>query len=201
MGVRQILASRNEDRKISPHRRGAKPRGPSELGPYKDLEDVRPKAPASEGGRYRDRSDAAEDDVGDFRRGAEADWGAYRADAAVYVEGGEAVGGVGHELDGFALALWLIGHEQRAAIEAGDVIGDEARGAEADVQDFHLHLAAVGVACERKFNAQFRGAIEGVRIVRPKNVGHVSAHKRLEIREHLLLAAAGAAFALVIHAD
>ena len=52
--------------------------------------------PASEGGRYNCGSDAAEDDVGDFRGSAEADWRAYRADAAVYVEGGEAVGGVGH---------------------------------------------------------------------------------------------------------
>ena len=51
--------------------------------------------------------------MGDFRRGAEADWRAYRAEAAIYVKGGEAVGGVGHELDGFAHALRLVGHEQR----------------------------------------------------------------------------------------
>src|SRR5579859_5446937 len=144
---------------------------------------------------------AAEDDVGDFGWGAEANWRAYRTEATVYVEGGEAVGGVGHELDGFAHALWLIGHEQRPVIEAGDVIGDEARGAEADVQDFHLHLAAVGVAGKRELNAQFRGAIEGVRIVRQQNVGHIVAHKRLEIREHLLLAAARGAFTLVIHSN
>src|SRR5260221_9367426 len=116
--------------------------------------------------------DAGEDDVGDFGWGAEAGWGAYRADAAVYVEGGKAVGGVGHELDGFAHALGLVGHEERAVIEAGNVIGDEAGGAEADVENFDLYLAAVGVAGERKFNAQFRGAIESVRIVRQKNVGH-----------------------------
>src|SRR5579859_848986 len=108
---------------------------------------------------------AAEDDVGDFGWGAEANWRAYRTEAAVYVEGGEAVGGVGHELDGFAHALGLVGHEQRPVIEAGDVIGDEARRAEADIENFYLHLAAVGVPGERKFDAQFRGAIESVRIV------------------------------------
>ena len=139
--------------------------------------------------------------MGDFGRGAEADWRAYRTDPAIYVEGGEAVGGVGHELDGFAHALGLIGHEQRPVVEAGDVIGDEARGAEADVKDFDLNLAAVVVAGELKLHAQFRGAIEGVRIVRQETIGHVAAHERLEIREHMLLAAAGGAFALVIHAD
>ena len=72
--------------------------------------------PPQKAAATRTGSDAAEDDVGDFRGGAEADWGAYRADAAVYVEGGEAVGGVGHELDGFAHALGQVGHEQRAVI-------------------------------------------------------------------------------------
>ena len=80
-----------------------------------------------------------------LRGGAEADWRAYRTDAAVYIEGGEAVGGVGHEFDGFAYAFGMVGHEQRPVIEAGDVIGDEARGAEADVENLHLHLAAVRV--------------------------------------------------------
>ena len=67
--------------------------------------------------------------MGDFRRGAEADWRADGADATVYVESGEAVWGVGHELDGLAHALRLIGHQQRAVIEAGDIIGDETRRA------------------------------------------------------------------------
>ena len=92
-------------------------------------------------------------------------------------------------------------HGERTVVRASDVIGDKARGAEADVQNFDLHLAAVGVACERKLNAEFRSSIEGVRIVRQQNVGHVAADQGLEIREHLLLAAAGAAFALVIHTD
>ena len=52
------------------------------------------------------------------------------------------------------------GGEQRALVESGDVIGDEAGGAEAMIEDFHLDLAAVGVAGERKLNAEFRGAIE-----------------------------------------
>jgi hypothetical protein len=57
--------------------------------------------------------DAAEDDVVISGGGAEADWRADCAEAAIYVEGGEAVGGVGHEFDGFAHALWLVGHMQR----------------------------------------------------------------------------------------
>jgi hypothetical protein len=51
--------------------------------------------------------------VGDFLGGSEADGRSDGTEAAVYVEGDEAIGSVGHGLDGFALALWLIGHEQR----------------------------------------------------------------------------------------
>src|SRR5882762_6408677 len=81
--------------------------------------------------------------------------------------------------------------EKRALVEAGDVIGDEARGAEAMIEDFHLDLAAVGVAGERKLNAKLRGAIKAVRIVREKNVGHVPADERLDAGQRLLSLAAG----------
>src|SRR6266852_2999382 len=91
--------------------------------------------------------------------------------------------------------------EKRALVKAGDVIGDEASGAEAMIKDFHLDLAAVGVAGERKLDAKFRGAIETIRIVRKKNIDHVAADERLDAGESLLALAAGSALALVVHAD
>src|SRR6266404_8837815 len=91
--------------------------------------------------------------------------------------------------------------EKRALVEAGDVIGDEARGAEAMVEDFHLDLAAVGVPGERKLDAKLRGAIEAVRIVRKKDIGHVAADERLDAGQRLLSLAAGSALALIVYAD
>ena len=49
--------------------------------------------------------------------------------------------------------------EERAGVAAGDVIADEARGTEAMIENFDLDLAAVGVAGERKLDAEFGGAI------------------------------------------
>jgi hypothetical protein len=43
--------------------------------------------------------------------------------------------------------------EKGALVEAGDVVGDEARRAEAMVEDFDLDLSAVGVAGEGKLDA------------------------------------------------
>src|SRR5437879_7638160 len=70
--------------------------------------------------------------------------------------------------------------KERALVEAGDIVGDEARGAEAMVENFHLNLAAVGVAGERKLDAQLRGTIKTIWIVRKKNIGHVAADERLD---------------------
>src|SRR5437899_11560617 len=91
--------------------------------------------------------------------------------------------------------------EKRALVEAGDIIGDETRGAEAMIEDFHLDLAAVGVAGERKLDAKFRGAIETIRIVRKKNIGHVAADERLDAGESWLALAGGSARELVVDSD
>src|SRR5882672_1914277 len=93
------------------------------------------------------------------------------------------------------------GAKERALVEAGDVIGDEARGAEAVVENLHLNLAAVRVASERKLDAKLGGAIKTVRIVRKKNIGHVAADERFDIGQSLLSLAVGGAFALIIHAE
>src|SRR5882762_300289 len=91
--------------------------------------------------------------------------------------------------------------EKRALVEAGDVIGDEARGAEAMVEDFDLNLSAVGVAGEGKLDAEFGGAIEGVGIVGKEKIGHVAADESLDASESLLALATRSPLALVIDAD
>jgi hypothetical protein len=67
------------------------------------------------------------------------------------------------------------GRKKRALVQTGDVVGDEARGAEAMVEDFDLDLATVGVAGKRKLDAEFRGAIETVGIVGKEDIGNVAA--------------------------
>src|SRR5580765_1888888 len=95
----------------------------------------------------------------------------------------------------------LCGSEERAHVKSGDVVGDESRGTKAMVEDFHLNLAAMRVTSERKFDAQFGGAIERIRIVGQQNVGGVLVNQRLDARKHQHLPAAGSTFALIIHAD
>src|SRR5712664_3486260 len=91
--------------------------------------------------------------------------------------------------------------KERALVEAGDIVGDESRGAEAMVENFHLDLAAVGVAGEGKLDAELGCAIEGIGIVREENVGHVAADEGLKLRERLDLLASGRALALIVNAD
>src|SRR5258708_22072051 len=69
------------------------------------------------------------------------------------------------------------------------------------VENFHVDLAAVGVAGEGKLNAEFGGAIEGIGIVREENIGHVAADEGLKLRERLDLLAASRALALIVNAD
>ena len=54
------------------------------------------------------------------------------------------------------------------------------------VENFHLDLAAVSVTRERQLDAQLGGAMERIGIVGEENVGHVSAHEGLNIRQNLL---------------
>src|SRR6266571_3783330 len=58
------------------------------------------------------------------------------------------------------------GRKKRTVIEAGDVVGYEARGAETMVEDLHLDLTAVSVTRERELDAQLGGAMERIGIVR-----------------------------------
>ena len=156
-----------------------------------------------------DRLGGAEDDQADFGRDAQAYWSADGAKAAIDVNvrhGNERQSGErrAESASGGGVRSGAIIErrgEKRALIEAGDVIGDEARGAEAMVEDFDLDLSAVGVAGERKFDAEFGGAIEGIGIVRKENVGHVAPNEGLDTGESLLALAAGRAFALVINAE
>src|SRR5258708_10737952 len=152
---------------------------------------------------------SAEDNQADFRRDAQAHWGADGPKASVHVDVSHGEGSGGEERwaespgDGSVGSSAFIGSrsEKRALIKAGDVVGDKARGAQAMVEDFDLDLSTVGVAGEGKFDARLCGAIEGVGIVRKKNVGHVAANEGLDKRESLLALAAGSALALVIDAE
>src|SRR5260370_40791958 len=69
------------------------------------------------------------------------------------------------------------------------------------VGELHVDRPAVGVAGESKLDAELCGAMKAVRIVRKKNVGHVAANERFDIRKTFLSLAAGRALALVIHTD
>src|SRR5713101_4431214 len=159
--------------------------------------------------RGEDLLGGAKDDEADFGRDAQAYWSADRTQAAVDVDmrhgrrsGGEERGAErpsGGRVRGSAFIG--SGGEQGALVEAGDVVGDEARGAQAMVEDFDLDLSAMGVAGERKFDAEFGGAIESIGIVREENVRHVAADQRLDESESLLALAARSAFALVSEAD
>src|SRR5258708_10916094 len=152
---------------------------------------------------------SAEDNQADFRRDAQAHWGADGPKASVHVDVSHGEGSGGEERwaespgDGSVGSSAFIGSrsEKRALIKAGDVVGDKARGAQAMVEDFDLDLSTVGVAGEGKFDAQLCGAIEGVGIVRKKNIGHVAADEGLDKRESLLALAPRSALALVIDAE
>src|SRR5882724_7883765 len=154
-------------------------------------------------GQGKRRLDAAKDEQRDFRRHAKADGSADGAESAIHVDAGHGRRMHGHRrlVTGRGSAFIERSRKKGALVQAGDVIGDKTRGAEAVIEDFHLDLAAVGVAGERELNAEFRGAIETIRIVRKKNVGHVATDERLDASESLLALAAGGALALVVYAD
>src|SRR5260370_3468933 len=93
------------------------------------------------------------------------------------------------------------GHRERPEVRTCDVIGDEASGTEAVIEDFHLDLAAMRVAGERQLNSQLRSAIERVGIVRKQNIWHVSTNERSKVGKHLQAMAARGALALIIGAE
>src|SRR5713101_2374730 len=156
-----------------------------------------------------DQLGGAKDDQADFGRYAEAYWSADGAESAVHVDvrhgrrrRGEERRAERQSGGGVRSGAFIGGgREERALVRTSDVVGDEARGAEAMVENFDLDLSAVGVASEGKFDAEFGGSIESIGIVREENVGHVAADQRLDESESLLALAARSAFALVIDAD
>jgi len=86
-------------------------------------------------------------------------------------------------------------------IEARNVIGDKASGAQTHIENLHLYLTAVGVAREAQLDAKFRCAIESIRIMGQQKVRHVTPDQRFDIGEHLQPAATRHALALVIDTD
>src|SRR5260370_31047541 len=99
------------------------------------------------------RLGGTEDDETDFGRQAEANGSADRTQSTVHVDMGH-----GRRLrseerraersSGARVRSGTIiesGREERALIKAGDVVGDESRGAQAMVEDFDLDLSAVRV--------------------------------------------------------
>src|SRR5882724_2317474 len=117
--------------------------------------------------RLRGRLGAAKDEQRNFWRNAEADGSADGAEAAIHVDAGHGRRMHGHRrlVTGRGSTFVDGCREKWALVEAGDIVGDEARGAKTMVEDFHLDLAAVSVAGERKLDAEFRGTIKAVRIV------------------------------------
>ncbi len=105
----------------------------------------------------------------DFRRDAEAHGGSDGAEPAIDIEHRERRLGVAEGARVICILKRTVirrGHGERPEVRTGNVIGDEASGAEAVIEDFHLDLAAVRVAGERQLNSQFGGAIKRVGIVR-----------------------------------
>jgi hypothetical protein len=146
-------------------------------------------------------SGAAQDDEGYLRGNAQANWGTDGAQASIDVEARglrlriccEDIGGSTHQ-DFFGRLV------QRPLEQAGDIVGDESRGRETVIENFHLDLAAVRVAGERQLDAEFRGAVETVGIVGKENVRDIAPDQRIHIRQQLHAPAVDAAFALVVHA-
>ena len=98
----------------------------------------------------------AQDNQTDFRRHAQAYGCADGAEAAVDVEvrhggrlrGEERWAEGSRRARGGRGAVPGSGRKKRTVVEAGDVVGDEARGAETMVENLHLDLAAVSVTRE-----------------------------------------------------
>lgn len=130
--------------------------------------------------RWLDRLGGAKDNQTDFGRDAQAYWSADSPEAAIHVDMSHRGRGRGEERgaenpgdDGVRSGAFLESRgEERALVESGNIVGDEARGAEAMVEDLDLDLSAVGVAGKGKFDAEFCGAVESVGIARKQNVGN-----------------------------
>src|SRR5260370_32569035 len=122
----------------------------------------------------------------DFRRDAEAHGGSDGAQSPIDIEYRERRLGVAKRRRHVASRVVSIsksavirrGHRERPEVRTGNVISNEASGTEAVIEDLHLDLAAVRVACERQLNSQLRSAIERVGIVREQNIWHVSTNER-----------------------
>src|SRR5579875_1834578 len=56
------------------------------------------------------------------------------------------------------------------------VRGDQQRRGYIDAGEFQCNLASVGVSCQAQVNAEFRGPVEGVRVVAEQDVNGVRAH-------------------------
>src|SRR6266513_1829764 len=63
------------------------------------------------------------------------------------------------------------GRKKQTLIKTGDVVGNEARGAQAMVENLNLDLSSVGVTGKRKLDAEFGGAIERIWIVGQRMFG------------------------------
>src|SRR5580698_7650484 len=131
-----------------------------------------------------ERLGPAEGQQRDFWGYAETNRGTYCAEAAVHVNGGQRRRTAGEKRAVIRLerracgvrALIGRGREHWAVIEPGHIVRDKARGAEAVIENFDLDLSAVRVPGEGQLDAQLRGTIERIGIVRHEKVGHVAAH-------------------------
>ncbi len=99
---------------------------------------------------------AAQDNQTDFGRHSQTHGSADSAEAAVDVEvrhggrlrGEERWAEGSRRARGGRGAVPGSGRKKRTVVEAGDVVGDEARGAKTMVENLHLDLAAVSVTRE-----------------------------------------------------
>src|SRR5262245_30776504 len=89
--------------------------------------------------------------------------------------------------------------KQRPHIQARHIVRDEARRAQAVIENLHLYLSAVRVARKRQLNAQLSRAIERVRIVRKQDVRHVLTNEGLQAGKQRDATAARSSFALIVH--
>src|SRR5258708_25511767 len=126
---------------------------------------------------------SAEDNQADFRRDAQAHWGADGPKASVHVDVSHGDGSGGEERwaespgDGSVGSSAFIGSrsEKRALIKAGVEVGDKARGAQGMVEDFALDLSTGGVAGGGKSDAQPCGAFEGFGLGLKRMLGQSAA--------------------------
>src|SRR5215467_15848525 len=102
---------------------------------------------------------ATQNEKRDLRRNTEANGSAHRAETSVHVKGGVRAL-QRRSVKKLLRSDSLCRSEQWPHIEASDIVGDKSRRAEAMIENLDLHLAAVRVAGQGKFDAEFRRAIE-----------------------------------------